>query len=209
MPDRSPSFPEFTPTAGELIRAAAAAHPDKALAILADDRLTYPAAEARSAQIAKGLLAAGAGKGTRVGLLAGNGPEWIVGWLGITRIGGLAILLNTYGKAGELGWVLRHADVQVLLTFDSHLGHDYLDRLEQAIPGLAEQTHERIFVESHPFLRTVWTWGDRRRSWAAPVTQLEAGGRVITDGSSVTSTCPASPGWCSSTGWRRTTPTPR
>jgi acyl-CoA synthetase (AMP-forming)/AMP-acid ligase II len=27
----------------------------------------------------------------------------------------------------------------------------------------------------------VWTWGDRRRSWAAPVTQLEAGGRVITD----------------------------
>jgi acyl-CoA synthetase (AMP-forming)/AMP-acid ligase II len=181
VPDRSPSFPEFTPTAGELIRAAAAAHPDKALAVLADDRLTYAAAEARSAQIAKGLLAAGAGKGTRVGLLAGNGPEWIAGWLGITRIGGLAILLNTYSKAGELGWVLHHADVQVLLTVDSHLGHDYLDRLEQAIPGLAEQMHERIFVDSHPYLRTVWTWGDRRRPWAAPVTQLEAGGRVITD----------------------------
>jgi acyl-CoA synthetase (AMP-forming)/AMP-acid ligase II len=179
--DRSPSFPAFTPTAGELVRAAAAAHPDKALAVLAGDRLTYTDAEVRSAEIAKGLLAAGAGKGTRVGLLAGNGPEWIAGWLGITRIGGLAILLNTYSKAGELGWVLRHADVQVLLTVDSHLGHDYLERLEQAIPGLAEQAHEHILVASHPYLRSVWTWGDRRRPWAAPMSELEAGGRVITD----------------------------
>ena len=56
--------------------------------------------------------------------------------------------------------MLRHADVQVLLTVDSHLGHDYLDRLEQAVPGLAEQTHEQILLESHPYLRTVWTWGD-------------------------------------------------
>jgi acyl-CoA synthetase (AMP-forming)/AMP-acid ligase II len=179
--DRSPSFPAFTPTAGELVRAAAAAHPDKALAVLAGDRLTYTDAEVRSAQIAKGLLAAGAGKGTRVGLLAGNGPDWIAGWLGITRIGGLAILLNTYSKAGELGWVLRHADVQVLLTVDSHLGHDYLERLEQAIPGLAEQAHEHILVASHPYLRSVWTWGDHRRPWAAPMSELEAGGRVITD----------------------------
>jgi acyl-CoA synthetase (AMP-forming)/AMP-acid ligase II len=179
--DRSPSFPDFTPTSGALIRSAAAAHGNKALGVLGDDRLTYAEAEARSAQLAKGLLAAGAGKGTRVGLLAGNSPEWIVGWLGITRIGGLAVLLNTYSKAGELGWVLRHADVQVLLTVDSHLGHDYLDRLEQAVPGLAREAHERIFVESHPYLRAVWTWGDRRRPWAAPVTELEARGSVITD----------------------------
>jgi acyl-CoA synthetase (AMP-forming)/AMP-acid ligase II len=179
--DRSPSFPDFTPTSGALIRSAAAAHGNKTLGVLGDDRLTYAEAEARSAQLAKGLLAAGAGKGTRVGLLAGNSPEWIVGWLGITRIGGLAVLLNTYSKAGELGWVLRHADVQVLLTVDSHLGHDYLDRLEQAVPGLAREAHERIFVESHPYLRAVWTWGDRRRPWAAPVTELEARGSVITD----------------------------
>lgn len=181
MPDRLPSFPDFTPTAGRLIRAVAAAHGPKTFGVLGDERLTYDDAEIRSARIAKGLLAAGAGKGTRVGLLAGNSPEWIVGWLGITRVGGVAILLNTYSKAKELSWVLRHSDAQVLLTVDSHLGHDYLARLEEAIPGLAEQTREQIFLESHPYLRSVWTWGEGHRPWAAPVDELAARGEVVTE----------------------------
>ena len=77
-------------------------------------------------------------------------------------MGGVAVLLNTYNKAKELGWLLRHSDAQVLLTVDRHLGHDYLERLEQAVPGLADQEHERIFLESHPYLRSIWTWGDGR-----------------------------------------------
>jgi acyl-CoA synthetase (AMP-forming)/AMP-acid ligase II len=181
-PTRSPSFPAFTPTSGELVRSAAEQWGDKALAVLDDERLTYAGADAQSAAIAKGLLATGAGKGTRVGLLAGNSPAWILGWLGITRMGGVAILLNTYNKAKELGWLLRHSDAQVLLTVDRHLGHDYLERLEQAVPGLAEQEHGAIYLESHPYLRSIWTWGDGRRPWAAPVTDLVARGGAITDG---------------------------
>ncbi len=178
---RVPSFPAFTPTSGELIRTCAARFGDKPLAVLGDARLSYADAEAGSAALAKGLLASGAGKGTRVGLLAANSPEWILGWLGITRIGGVAVLLNTYSKAAELSWMLRHADAQVLLTVDSHLGHDYLDRLERAVPALADQAHEHIFVESHPYLRTVWTWGERRRPWAAPVAGLTARGDDLAD----------------------------
>ena len=177
-----PSFPAFTPTSGQLARSAAAQRGDKALAILGDERLSYAEADVRSAALAKGLLASGAGKGTRVGLLAGNSPDWIVGWLGITRIGAVGVLLNTYSKAKELGWVLRHCDAQVLLTVDAHLGHDYLERLEQAIPGLEDQHQERIFVESHPYLRSIWTWGAGRRPWAAPVADLMARGASITEG---------------------------
>jgi acyl-CoA synthetase (AMP-forming)/AMP-acid ligase II len=169
-----PSFPAFTPTSGALIRDCAARLGDKPFAVLGGERLTYAQAEARSAELARGLLASGAGKGTRVGLLAPNGPAWIVGWLAASRIGAVVTLLNTYGKARELGWVLRHADVQVLLTVDRHLGHDYLDRLEQAVPGLADQRHEQVLVPSQPYLRTVWTWGDGRRGWAAPVAELAA-----------------------------------
>src|SRR4029453_7680564 len=90
-------------------------------------------------------------------------------------------LLNTYNKARELGWLLRHADAQVLLTVDSHLGHDYLTRLEEAVPGLDSQAAGEILVESHPFLRSVWTWGPGRRPWAAPVDDLVACGRRISD----------------------------
>ena len=92
-------------------------------------------------------------------------------------MGGVAVLLNTYNKAKELGWLLRHSDAQVLLTVDRHLGHDYLERLEQAVPGLAGQEHERIFLESHPYLRSIWTWGEGRRPWAAPVADLVGAGR--------------------------------
>ena len=178
----STSFPDFTPTSAELARSAAARWGDKPLAILGDARLSYAAADARSAALAKGLLATGTGKGTRIGLLAANSPDWIIGWLAISRVGGVAVLLNTYNKAKELGWLLRHSDAQVLLTVDRHLGHDYLERLEQAVPGLPAQEHERIFLESHPYLRAIWTWGERRRRWAAPVADLEARGTSVTDG---------------------------
>ena len=169
---RETSFPSFTPTSGELVRAAAERFGDKTLAILGDQRLTYADAEDQSAWLAKGLLASGVGKGSRVGLLAPNSPQWIVGWLGATRIGAVATLFNTYAKARELGWLLRHADVQHLLTVDRYLGNDYLERLEQAVPDLAGQEHERIFVESNPFLRSVWTWGEGRRPWAGRVDDL-------------------------------------
>ena len=179
---RTPSFPPFTPTSGELARACAERWGDKTFAVLGDVRLSYAEAEARSAELGKGLLAAGAGKGSRVALLAANSPDWIVGWLGITRIGSVAVLLNTYNKAGELGWVLRHSDAGALLTVDAHLGHDYLERLERAVPGLAGTTAGRILVDSHPYLRSVWTWGPGRRGWAAPVDDLVAGGAGVTDG---------------------------
>ena len=179
MPTSSPSFPGFTPTSGELIRHCAAKLGDKEFAVLGDDRLTYAGAEEQSSRLARGLLASGAGKGTRIGLLAPNGPAWIVGWLAATRIGAVVALLNTYGKARELGWILRHADVQVLLTVDSHLGNDYLDRLEAAAPDLVGQEHERILIESHPYLRSVWTWGDATRPWAGRIADLAARGDEV------------------------------
>lgn len=169
---RAPSFPPFTPTSGELIRACVDRYGDQTLAVLGDERLTYRQAEARSAELARALLASGAGKGTRVGLLDMNTPDWIVSWLGITRIGGVAILLNTYNKPKELGWILRHSDAQILLTAPTILDVDELDRLEQAVPGLAGAPHEHILVESHPFLRTVWTFHGGRRPWCAPIDEL-------------------------------------
>ena len=164
-----PSFPPYPPTSGNLIRHAAAAHGDKVLAVLGDERLTYARAEADSARLARGLLASGVGKGTRVGLLAPNSPSWIGGWLAASRIGAVVALLNTYSKARELGWVLRHADTQVLLSVDHYLGNDYLARLEEAVPGLADQAADRIVLESHPFLRSVCTWGTGTRPWATPI----------------------------------------
>ena len=56
------------------------------LVVLDDRRVTYREVEEASADLARGLLAAGLGKGSRVGLLAPNGPEWIIGWLAAARL---------------------------------------------------------------------------------------------------------------------------
>lgn len=179
----APSFPEYRATAGEFIRHVAREYGDATLAVLDDERLTYREAESRSARLAKGLLAAGVRKGTRVGLLAPNRPDWIVGWLAAARVGTLVSLLNTYWKTKELGWVLRHADVELLLTIDRHLGNDYLERLEAAAPGLTDQRNEHYRLPSHPHLRSVWMLrGDAAsRTWCDPVEDLARRGDDVSD----------------------------
>src|SRR5438552_405826 len=112
---RDVSFPSFTPTSGELIKHAAKKYGDKTFVVLDDARLSFNDVERASATLARGLLASGAGKGTRIALLAANSPEWVVGWLAVTRIGGVCVLLNTYSKARELSYTLRHCDAQMVL----------------------------------------------------------------------------------------------
>ena len=171
-------FPPYEPTIPRMIRAAADAHGPRLLGVLEDQRMTYADADAASAAIAKGLLAIGAGKGTRVGLLAPNGPDWIAAWLAIGRIGALGVMLNTYYKARELDWAMRHADVQVLLCAPRHLGHDYLDRLEEiTVPG----DDTAIRSPSHPYLRSVWAWGQPDQPWARSMDDLLAAGQAVSD----------------------------
>src|SRR5262247_2680722 len=107
---RDVSFPSYTPTSDELIKHAAQKYGDKTFVVLEDRRLSFTDVERESALLARGLLASGAGKGTRVALLAANSPDWIIGWLAATRIGCVVALLNTYSKARELSYTLRHCD---------------------------------------------------------------------------------------------------
>ena len=173
--------PDYRATAGEFIRHVALEWGDRDLAVLDGQRLTFADAEAQSAELAKGMLASGVKAGTHVGLLAPNGPGWIVAWLAATRIGAVVPLLNTYYKPRELTWVLAHSEVKVLFTVDRHLGHDYGDRLESIAPGLADQHAEAIQVDSHPALRSVWMWGDAVPAWAGTVDELRTRAGAVSD----------------------------
>lgn len=171
-----PSFPDHRPTAGELVRRAASVHGDRDLIVADGQRLSFAELDARSAHLARGLVAAGVGKGTRIGLLAPNGPEWVIGCFAAARIGAVVVLLNTYYRDRELRWILRHSDVAMLLTVPEHLGHDYLDRLERIAPELQDHRSGPILITSLPALRSVWTWGEAMppRLWAGAIQDLLA-----------------------------------
>jgi acyl-CoA synthetase (AMP-forming)/AMP-acid ligase II len=167
-------FPEFAPTVPVFLQSLLRRFGDRPFMVLGEERISYAEAERRSADHARGLLASGVGKGTHVGVLFPNGPGWVVAWLAVARIGAVAVPLNTFYKARELGYVLRHADVHTLLTVPHFLNNDYLARLEEYAPCLARQKGDALVVRELPFLRRVFVWGDAgSRAWTRPAGDLE------------------------------------
>ncbi len=167
-------FPDYTPSLPEFLRTRVERFGDRPLILLGDRRIRYAEAADESARLARGLLATGHGKGSRVGLLLPNGPDWVVGWLAIARIGAICVPMNTFYKPRELGWVLRHADVGTLLTVPRFLNNDYLERLETVAPGLGRQKADALRVRELPQLRRVCVHGTPGRGWASSVRELES-----------------------------------
>jgi acyl-CoA synthetase (AMP-forming)/AMP-acid ligase II len=166
--------PDFTPTMPEMIRTRTQRFGARPMILLKGQRLTYAEADERSARLARGLLASGHGKGSRIGIWLPNGPDWVTSFLAAARIGAVAVPLNTFYKPRELGWVLRHADVQTLLTLPRFLNADYLERLEAAAPSLARQKAGALHARELPYLRDVIVFGEPQTGWARPVRWLEA-----------------------------------
>jgi acyl-CoA synthetase (AMP-forming)/AMP-acid ligase II len=129
------------------------------------ERVTYAEVLTGSTGIAKALVAAGVTKGTRIGLMFGNGREFLETWLGVMRIGAIAVPLSTMLKSYDLRNTLRHSDIAVLLTTSAFRGADYIAILEEAVPDLVANSGGAIWSASMPALRSVWVWGDTNRCW--------------------------------------------
>ena len=117
---------------------------DETYLVTPTERLTYRQAQERSADLARWLLAEGAGKGTRVGLFFANGTEWVTWWLAASRIGAVVVPLSTLYAPAEIAKVLRLADIAMLIAPTQVLSIDVAARFEEALPGLAEQSAGRI-----------------------------------------------------------------
>jgi acyl-CoA synthetase (AMP-forming)/AMP-acid ligase II len=105
---------------GEVLAARVADAPDDLFLVVDHDRLTYGEADERSAELARRLLAADLGHGSRVGLLHRNGPAFAVAWLAAARIGAVTVPLSTFSTDAELRGLLRGSDVTLLLAGEDH-----------------------------------------------------------------------------------------
>lgn len=133
-----------------------------------DERLTYAEAGERSAEMARRLLAAGVTKGARVAILAPNGPDFAVAFLATTRIGAVAVPINTFFQPPELEWLLRDADIHTVVSVPTLLGKDVHARLAQAT-GLAPGTANPVRTERLPHLRNVFSLDPDAQGWPEPV----------------------------------------
>jgi acyl-CoA synthetase (AMP-forming)/AMP-acid ligase II len=116
-------------TVARVLRERAEALGDADFVVAEHERLTYAAAEARSRVLARALVAAGVGRGTRVALLYPTGIPFVVAALAVTRIGAVAVPISTFSKAGEIRDVLARSSCLVLVGLTGYRGNDYVAAL--------------------------------------------------------------------------------
>ena len=131
-------------------------------------RLTWAQLVSQSRTAARRLLALGAGKGTRVGLLCSNRIEWLPLAFGAFRIGAILVPFSTLWKRDEIAYGLHHGDVEVLLTLSAFRKHDYLAALDEIVPAARRAGGAPVFTSDAPALRHVVTIdgsGDGFTAW--------------------------------------------
>jgi acyl-CoA synthetase (AMP-forming)/AMP-acid ligase II len=155
-----PADPASATTFPQFLRATAAAYGDDVAVVhedAPDEQLTFADLDRKSAELARGLIARGVGKGTRVGFIFGNSPSFVLMLAAIARAGAIAIPISTLIKSNELVRVLRQSDVSGLIVQRSLLGHDYVERLCEALPQLREGADLRLAAT--PYLRWIVSTG--------------------------------------------------
>lgn len=144
-----------SPTAARLLHRHARTRPDHPLLICDEERLGYGEAQRRSARLARGLIALGAGKGTHIGLLYPNSADFVVGALAAARIGAVTVPFSTFATAGEIREQLVDGDIRILLAAAGFRSHDYVRRLTEVLTSSKFGSGGRLFCSTVPQLRHV------------------------------------------------------
>src|SRR5215510_8652919 len=142
-----------------LFDAVAAQYPTNEAFISVQRRATFAELRRDSIAIARGLMARGVGRGTRVGLLMPNRAEWIATAFGVWRCGGILVPVSTLAPPRELGHYLRSADIALFVAVRRFLRHDYVAAVDQLAPD-AGRAPGPLFDAALPALRQVIWLGD-------------------------------------------------
>lgn len=128
---------------------------------------------ARSIEVARALVAGGAGKSTRVGILMTNRPEFLAALFGTALAGGVPVALSTFSTVSEMDYLLKASQVSVLLYEQRVLKKDFGAMLAELEPAI---TKAPLRSEKYPFLRQLVALGGL--AGGIEPTQLDCGGAV-------------------------------
>lgn len=109
--------------------------------------------------VAQALVACGVGKGTRVGVLMTNRPEFLSAVFGTALAGGVATTLSTFSTQSELEYLLQASACSVLLMERKVLKKDFVEMLGALEPEIAQATPGALASVRFPYLRHVATIG--------------------------------------------------
>lgn len=99
-------------------RASVARTPEHPALAYFDGRLSYRETDALSDSVAGHLAAKGLKRGDRVAIMLQNSPQFVLALLGAWKAGATVVPLNPMYKSGEVGHVLKDAEVTALICAD-------------------------------------------------------------------------------------------
>jgi long-chain acyl-CoA synthetase len=124
-----------------ILRETAMASPEKPVAFYDRGQLTYGELDALSDRMAAGLQAAGIRAGDAVALQLPNIPQFLIGYFGILKAGGVVVPMNVLLKAPEVAYQLGNAAVKLLITWEGVL--------EDAAKGAASAGVSDVYAVGH------------------------------------------------------------
>lgn len=125
--------------------------PDRPALVTDHASLDYQSLARRINRYARWARAAGVTKGDIVALIMPNGIDYVAAWLGISRVGGVAALLNTKLVGQSLAHCIDVANPSHIIV-----AHELTEMLESATPHVRTQAK-------------VWIHGDARSERAIDV----------------------------------------
>jgi fatty-acyl-CoA synthase len=142
---------------------------------------TYSRLREQARAVAKALVATGATRGSRVGVLMGSRPEWLAAVWGATMAGGLAVPFNTFAQKPELDHLLRHSDISILLTEAILLDHRFVDDILDLCPEARHAAPGQIHSARYPFVRRVVALDSKPRGAVQSWDDFLAAGKEVSD----------------------------
>uniref|UniRef100_A0AAU2VYU6 AMP-binding protein n=1 Tax=Streptomyces sp. NBC_00008 TaxID=2903610 RepID=A0AAU2VYU6_9ACTN len=109
--------------------------PDHPALAYFDGRLSYRETDALSDSVAGHLAARGLERGDRVAIMLQNSPHFVIALLGAWKAGATVVPLNPMYKSGEVGHVLKDAEVSALICSD-RAWESYLRDAAAAAPAV-------------------------------------------------------------------------
>jgi acyl-CoA synthetase (AMP-forming)/AMP-acid ligase II len=159
-------------------------------------RWSYDELWDRANQVARALIACGVGKGTRVGVLMTNRPEFLSAVFGTALAGGVPATLSTFSTAAELDHLLSASACSVLLLERKVLKKDFAEMVAALEPEVLSVSPGDLASLRFPFLRHIASVGGGAgmiENWDDFLARGDAVGQDLVDAAAATVT-PADPG---------------
>ena len=128
----------FEKTLGDFLEYWAEKTPDKEFIVYSDRdlRFTYSEFNKRVNNLAKGMMAIGVEKDSKVGIWATNVPDWLTFLFASAKIGAILVTVNTNYKQHELEYLVENADIRTLCISNGTFDSDYVDMTYTMLPEL-------------------------------------------------------------------------